>query len=70
MTAGDQPGTAVVVGGASGLGAAVVHAYRNRNVPVVIWDIADGADIICDVREPDSMYDATRTTIERVGVPL
>jgi NAD(P)-dependent dehydrogenase (short-subunit alcohol dehydrogenase family) len=70
MSTGNQPGTAVVVGGASGIGAAVVAAYRSHNVPVEVWDVAEGADIVCDVREPDSVDDAMRTTIERVGVPL
>jgi NAD(P)-dependent dehydrogenase (short-subunit alcohol dehydrogenase family) len=67
---GDQSGTAVVVGGASGIGAAVAAAYRSRDVPVVVWDVTDSADIFCDVREQDSVDDAMRTTIERVGVPL
>jgi NAD(P)-dependent dehydrogenase (short-subunit alcohol dehydrogenase family) len=70
MIAGDQPGTAVVVGGASGIGAAVAAAYRARHVPVVVWDLTNGADIICDVREPGSVDEAMRATIENVGVPL
>jgi NAD(P)-dependent dehydrogenase (short-subunit alcohol dehydrogenase family) len=70
MTAGDPAGTAVVVGGASGIGAAVVAAYRTREVPVIVWDVADGADIFCDVREQSSVDEAMRTTIQTVGVPL
>ncbi len=70
MSAGGQPATAVVVGGASGIGAAVVEAYRTRKVPVIVWDVADGADIFCDVRDPGSVDEAMRTTIETVGVPL
>jgi NAD(P)-dependent dehydrogenase (short-subunit alcohol dehydrogenase family) len=70
MSADVDPGSAVVVGGASGIGAAVVAAYRSRDVPVVVWDILDGADVICDVRDPASVDEAMRTTIERVGVPL
>ncbi len=36
---------------------------------VVVWDVADGADIFCDVRDPGSVDKAMRTTIETVGVP-
>jgi NAD(P)-dependent dehydrogenase (short-subunit alcohol dehydrogenase family) len=70
MSAAGQSGTAVVVGGASGIGAAVVAAYRAREVPVLVWDVADGADIFCDVRDPGSVDEAMRTTMESVGVPL
>jgi NAD(P)-dependent dehydrogenase (short-subunit alcohol dehydrogenase family) len=70
MSAESQSGTALVVGGASGIGAAVVEAYRSRDVPVLVWDVAEGADVFCDVREPKSVDDALRATIENVGVPL
>jgi NAD(P)-dependent dehydrogenase (short-subunit alcohol dehydrogenase family) len=69
MNTENAPGSAVVVGGASGIGAAVVAAYRARGVPVVVWDIAGELDIECDVREPGSIDDAVRATVERVGVP-
>ena len=70
MSAEGQSGPALVVGGVSGIGAAVVEAYRSLDVPVIVWDVADGADILCDVRDPTSVDDALRATIESVGVPL
>jgi NAD(P)-dependent dehydrogenase (short-subunit alcohol dehydrogenase family) len=65
----NAPSSAVVVGGASGIGAAVAAAHRARGVPVVVWDIAGERDIDCDVREPDSIDDAVRATVEKFGVP-
>ena len=59
---------AVVVGGASGIGAATVEAHRSLGHEVIVWDLAD-SDIICDITEPDQVDAATATTLERVGVP-
>jgi NAD(P)-dependent dehydrogenase (short-subunit alcohol dehydrogenase family) len=69
MSRDDLAASAVVVGGASGIGAAVVAAYRALGVAVVVWDVAGEPDIVCDVREPESIDDALRTTIEQVGLP-
>jgi NAD(P)-dependent dehydrogenase (short-subunit alcohol dehydrogenase family) len=69
MKSGNPSGPAVVVGGASGIGAAVVAAYRARDVPVVTWDIAGETDFDCDVRDPASIDDALRRTKGEVGVP-
>jgi NAD(P)-dependent dehydrogenase (short-subunit alcohol dehydrogenase family) len=69
MTTDGHSGTAVVVGGASGIGAAVVDAYRSREVPVLVWDIVDGADVVCDVRDPASVDAAMTATLKEVGVP-
>jgi 3-oxoacyl-[acyl-carrier protein] reductase len=64
------PAAAVVVGGASGIGAAVVAAHRARGDDVVVWDVVgDGADIRCDITDPDSIDAAVATTIDRLGVP-
>ncbi len=63
------PDSAVVVGGASGIGAAVVDAYRTKGVPVTVWDVTGDPDVICDVRDPNSVIAATRATLEQVGVP-
>jgi NAD(P)-dependent dehydrogenase (short-subunit alcohol dehydrogenase family) len=64
---------AVVTGGASGIGRACADALRQQGVHVIIWDKTPqiGMDnyIACDVREAQSIEQALRDTIERVGVP-
>jgi NAD(P)-dependent dehydrogenase (short-subunit alcohol dehydrogenase family) len=62
-------GSAVVVGGASGIGAAVVARHRAAGTDVVVWDVAEGSDVICDVTDPDQIAAAADTTIALVGVP-
>jgi len=62
-------GTAVVVGGASGIGAAVAALYRARDLPVLVWDIAGTPDVKCDVADPDSVDRALAETLDRVGLP-
>ena len=61
--------TAVVVGGASGIGAAVAEMYRTRGKSVLVWDIAGNPDVECDVADPDSVDRALAKTIGLVGVP-
>jgi NAD(P)-dependent dehydrogenase (short-subunit alcohol dehydrogenase family) len=61
--------TSVVVGGGSGIGAAVVAAQRARGDEVLVWDIVPEADIRCDVTDPQQVEEATTATIERLGVP-
>jgi NAD(P)-dependent dehydrogenase (short-subunit alcohol dehydrogenase family) len=63
-------GPALVIGGASGIGAALVAAYRERDVPVMVWDIVDGCDITCDIADVDQIDEAMTATIEEVGVPV
>jgi len=60
---------AVVVGGGSGIGAATVARHRDRGDDVIVWDLGDGADVRCDVIDPDQVDAATATTLARVGVP-
>ena len=48
--------TAVVVGGGSGIGAAVAERQRLQGVEVLTWDLGHGADIRCDIT------DAVRST--------
>jgi NAD(P)-dependent dehydrogenase (short-subunit alcohol dehydrogenase family) len=60
---------AVVVGGASGIGAAVVAQHREHGTPVVVWDIAGQRDITCDVSEPAAVDQAIGDTIRAHGVP-
>jgi len=61
--------TAVVVGGGSGIGAAVVALHRTRGDDVVVWDIGADAEIRCDVADPDQVDAAAAATLQRVGTP-
>ncbi len=64
----DSSGAHVVVGGASGIGAAVVEAEQRRGTDVVVWDIAGAYDVKCDVTDPASVDAALGETVARVGV--
>ncbi len=61
--------TAVVVGGGSGIGAAVVAAQLARGLEVVVWDRGDGADVACDITSPEQVDAAAAATLERFGCP-
>jgi NAD(P)-dependent dehydrogenase (short-subunit alcohol dehydrogenase family) len=65
----NQDGSAVVVGGGSGIGAAVAGRYRELGVPVVVWDIAGDRDVTCDVSIPDDIDKALDRTLEVYGTP-
>jgi len=54
--------TAVVTGGASGLGRASAERLAQDGVDVVTLDIAAGADIIADVRDPAAVGAAAQRT--------
>ena len=60
---------ALVIGGGSGIGAALADAYRSQGTTTVTWDIAGSHDVSCDVTEPDAIDDAVGVTRERWGVP-
>ncbi len=60
--------SAVVVGGGSGIGSAVVTRLRNSGREVVVWDLV-GGDITCDISDPDSVTAAMTRTLESVGTP-
>lgn len=63
---------AVVTGGASGIGAAVMRALGEAGARPVAWDLAgpDGEEAItCDVTDPDSVVRAMRATEAQIGVP-
>ena len=60
--------TAVVTGGASGIGAAVTDRLRAAGETVTVWDLA-GGDIACDISDPDSVIAAMAQTVGTVGVP-
>ena len=59
---------AVVVGGASGIGAATVARHRDAGHDVAVWDLA-GADITCDITDPEQIDAAVAATLDSVGVP-
>lgn len=60
---------AVVVGAASGIGAAVAARHRAAGTPVVEWDIRAGHDITCDITDPAAVDAAAIATLDRIGVP-
>ncbi len=67
---GDETGpVAVVVGGASGIGAALVSTYRAAGTTAVVWDVAGARDVTCDVAEPGAVDAAVDETRRRWGVP-
>ena len=60
--------TALVTGGASGIGREVAGRLRDAGHDVVVWDLSD-ADIICDVSDPDAVSAAMERTAREHGVP-
>jgi NAD(P)-dependent dehydrogenase (short-subunit alcohol dehydrogenase family) len=60
--------SAVVVGGASGIGSAVVDRLRGVGLQVLVWDLV-GGDISCDISDPDSVTSAMQRTVASAGTP-
>ena len=60
---------ALVVGGGSGIGAALADRLRAQGTTTVTWDIAGAHDVTCDVAEPEAIDEAVRLTRARWGVP-
>lgn len=60
--------TALVTGGASGIGREVAGRLRDAGHDVVVWDLSD-ADIVCDVSDPDAVSAAMERTVREHGVP-
>ncbi len=60
---------ALVVGGGSGIGAALADALRTQGTTTVTWDIAGTHDVTCNVTEPDEIDEAVGVTRMRWGVP-
>ncbi len=58
----------VVTGGASGIGREVTGRLRDGGHDVVVWDLS-GADIGCDVSDPDAVSAAMEQTVREHGVP-
>jgi NAD(P)-dependent dehydrogenase (short-subunit alcohol dehydrogenase family) len=60
--------SAVVTGGGSGIGSAVVERLRTAGADVVAWDLK-GGDITCDVSAAESVAAALEQTVAAQGVP-
>jgi NAD(P)-dependent dehydrogenase (short-subunit alcohol dehydrogenase family) len=60
--------TAVVTGGASGIGRAVTARLRAAGHTVAVWDIENG-DFDCDISDPASVDSALQRTVAAHGVP-
>ncbi len=60
---------AVVIGGASGIGAAVAARQRLAGIEVTVWDITDTADVVCDISDPEQVDASAAATIAERGVP-
>ncbi len=57
-----------MVGGASGIGRAVVDRLRGGDQKVLVWDLV-GGDITCDISDPDSVVAAMAHTLAAAGTP-
>jgi NAD(P)-dependent dehydrogenase (short-subunit alcohol dehydrogenase family) len=60
--------SAVVTGGASGIGDAVVKRLRKAGHDVITWDIS-GGEIDCDISDAESVSAALEETLATNGVP-
>lgn len=65
--------TAIVTGGASGMGKATTLALRQRGMKVMVWDrsILDNSDegVSCDITSEEAVAQALQYTIEHIGTP-
>jgi NAD(P)-dependent dehydrogenase (short-subunit alcohol dehydrogenase family) len=60
--------TAIVTGGGSGIGSAVVDRLGKAGKNVVVWDVR-GGDIDCDISDPDAVSAAIAKTLADYGGP-
>ena len=60
--------TAIVTGGASGIGSSAADRLRSAGHDVITWDLR-GGDIACDISNPDAVSAALEQTLASVGVP-
>jgi NAD(P)-dependent dehydrogenase (short-subunit alcohol dehydrogenase family) len=60
--------TAIVTGGASGIGRATADRLRTAGHDVVTWDLS-GGDIACDISDPDAVSASLEQTLATIGVP-
>ena len=58
-----------MVGGGSGIGAAVARRQRDAGIRVLTWDLGGTGDIECDITEPEQVAAATVATQAEIGVP-
>ena len=61
--------TAVVTGGASGIGASTARQLASRGARVVVWDVDAAAEVVCDVADPAAVAAALERTVALAGVP-
>jgi NAD(P)-dependent dehydrogenase (short-subunit alcohol dehydrogenase family) len=59
----------LVIGGGSGIGAALVARQRQAGTSTVVWDIAGELDVQCDVTDAAAIDAAVEDTRARWGVP-
>jgi NAD(P)-dependent dehydrogenase (short-subunit alcohol dehydrogenase family) len=60
--------TALVTGGASGIGREVASRLRDAGHDVVVWDLSD-ADIACDISDSAAVSAAMQQTVREHGAP-
>lgn len=60
---------AVVIGGGSGIGAAVAARFREAGADVLVWDVSGSYDVSCDIADHEQVAAATATTLATLGVP-
>jgi NAD(P)-dependent dehydrogenase (short-subunit alcohol dehydrogenase family) len=60
--------TALVTGGASGIGHEVAGRLRDAGHDVVVWDLSH-TEITCDISDPDAVSAAMEQTVREHGVP-
>ena len=58
---------AAVTGGASGIGAAVVERFRAEGANVAVLDVAESADVVCDVTDGEAVAGAFDTVVRDHG---
>jgi NAD(P)-dependent dehydrogenase (short-subunit alcohol dehydrogenase family) len=60
--------SAIVTGGASGIGREVTRRLSDAGYDVVVWDLS-GGEIACDVSDPDAVSAAMERTVREHGTP-
>jgi NAD(P)-dependent dehydrogenase (short-subunit alcohol dehydrogenase family) len=60
--------SAIVTGGASGIGSAVTTLLRKHGHDVTTWDL-HGGDFACDISDSEAVAAALKQTLATVGVP-